>query len=1644
MKRSKPYLSRQILACLFLLFTSLTTRANHLVGMDLYYTYVSGNTYKITLIAYADCGSAGSGPAFAALPTATPEIYIYNAGTLIDHIYLAIQPPSAGVEITPVCPAYLAMTQCTSLTYTTPGIKKFVYSANYTLPGASSLWRFLFTGTLSIGASPTIAGRATSITNISSTPATYIELVDTLNNMTAPNSNPTLTNIPTPFFCLSATNNYNPGAVDPNSDLLQFDLVSGRAGTTGSGPGSNVTYLAPYSATNPLAVSSMSFDPLTGQITFTPSALQRSLVVYNIQEYRAGTFVGSCQREMTFLVQTCTNTPPDGNFSGATTGVVTDGTHYSVCANSGSFSLNIVPFESVTTNNIYVSTSGLPTGLSFVTTGNGTPTPSCAISWTSTGVTPGSYTFYVTYTDNNCPLAGTRTKAYTINILPQPTVSTSLISAATCFKKGAISITPGGGGSPWKVKVSNSTSPYDTIQSFTGVTGSFTDSLAPGTYNITVFTGTTGGCKGTASVTIAPPVFGAPTVSITNPSYCGINDGSIKLSGLSAGTQDTVSYYKNGILQPSIVLTAAGDGSITITGLSAGVYSGITLAQGRYCLSPAVGPYTLTAPPFTMRALGSVNPVYCGICNGSITIYGLHPGQLDTITYNKDGVPQTPVVQLIGADSTVVISGLCQGIYSAFLARTGGTCISNTLGPVTLSAPAFTARTAIGTNPDYCGICNGKITIYGLHPGQTDTISYMKDGVPQAPIVWSVGGDSTVLISGLCQGVYSNIIARTGGSCVSNVLGPVTLSVPPFTMSYATFTNPPYCGICTGTITLHGLHPGQTDTISYSKDGIVQTPIVRVIGSDSTALLSGLCAGVYDNFIARTGGICVSNTLGPITLSVPAFTMRAITSTNPDYCGICNGVIKLWGLYPGQTDTISYLKDGVAQTFVQLVGSDSIITISSLCAGVYSNFVARTGGVCVSNTLGPVTLTVPPFTMSYTTFTNPPYCGICTGTISLHGLHPGQTDTISYTKDGVAQTPFAHLVGSDSTITLTGLCAGVYDNFIARTGGICVSNTLGPVTLTVPPFTMGSLTFTNPPYCGICTGTITLHGLYPGQTDSIHYTKNGITQTPYVGTVAADSTLVLSGLCAGLYDNLTAHTGGVCVSNTLGPANLTVPPFTMRDISFTHPTKCGFCDGIIRLYGLYPGQTDTINYKKDGVAQTPIVANIGPDSMIVLTGLCKGTYSDFVARTGGVCVSNTLGPVTLIDPPIVPAFSFTIGEHCKADTVHFTNASTPPADLTYRWTFGDGDSSVLTNPAHLYYLPGNYPVTLFITNTKCFDSISHTVQIKNIVKAGFTSMPDSFVCTGDTINFTNTSLGTQLEYAWYFGDGGTASAADPSYIYQRTGTYHIIMALSNYVPCRDTAVATIMVDSISSISVSATDTVLCDGHMVTFSGVFSNLGLTDYVWSFDDGSAIANVNPVAHAFDRQGSLTVRIDAHYRACPDTFATRTVWVFSHPQVYIGPDTSICPGGNAITLSDASYFGKPVNWLWNTGERTSSIKVGAPGTYWVRMTVDGCSATDSIIVQDDCYMNVPNAFTPNGDGVNEYFMPRPMAAHGLATFSMTIYNRWGQTIFETEQIEGRGWDGRFNGVAQPEGVYIYLIEATFQDGQQVKKQGNVTLIR
>ena len=89
------------------------------------------------------------------------------------------------------------------------------------------------------------------------------------------------------------------------------------------------------------------------------------------------------------------------------------------------------------------------------------------------------------------------------------------------------------------------------------------------------------------------------------------------------------------------------------------------------------------------------------------------------------------------------------------------------------------------------------------------------------------------------------------------------------------------------------------------------------------------------------------------------------------------------------------------------------------------------------------------------------------------------------------------------------------------------------------------------------------------------------------------------------------------------------------------------------------------------------------------------------------------------------------------------------------------------------------------------------------------------------------------------------------------------------------------------------------------------------------------------------------------------------------------------------------------------------------------------------------VPTAFTPNGDGLNDKFLPRG-SFHDIKAYRLEIYNRWGERVYETVDYVNGGWDGTINGREVPTGAYVYIVNYTSADGQEYEEQGTVSLTR
>ena len=393
---------------------------------------------------------------------------------------------------------------------------------------------------------------------------------------------------------------------------------------------------------------------------------------------------------------------------------------------------------------------------------------------------------------------------------------------------------------------------------------------------------------------------------------------------------------------------------------------------------------------------------------------------------------------------------------------------------------------------------------------------------------------------------------------------------------------------------------------------------------------------------------------------------------------------------------------------------------------------------------------------------------------------------------------------------------------------------------------------------------------------------------------------------------------------------------------------------------------------------------------------------------------------------------------CKADS--FMMVASNLNGTGYIWEDGSTGTQRLVNQTGTYWVSYNID-----SLCKHFADTFTLIYPVTDYQVSFTA--DSILCTGDTVLFQNTSDNHFTDFLWIFSPQFSSTVASPEYTYHQPGAYQTMLTGTINGICPDTAMGAVFVDSVFQVTFSTDREHICTGESVTFS-MQTNATVTDVLLELGDQTALTLYNEfsLSHAYDLAGIKPIQVTSNFRACASNSFRDTIYVHALPQVYLGPDTGLCLHGTAILLKNIKEQPSGTyRQIWNTGDTTAVLKALHPGTYALTVISipSGCSTTEQIEVHKDCYIDIPNVFSPNNDGVNDYFFPRQLLSQKVSAFSMKIFNRWGQVVFETKNIHGRGWDGTLNNKSQPEGVYIYLIDAEINGVSSEKYQGNVTLM-
>ncbi len=315
---------------------------------------------------------------------------------------------------------------------------------------------------------------------------------------------------------------------------------------------------------------------------------------------------------------------------------------------------------------------------------------------------------------------------------------------------------------------------------------------------------------------------------------------------------------------------------------------------------------------------------------------------------------------------------------------------------------------------------------------------------------------------------------------------------------------------------------------------------------------------------------------------------------------------------------------------------------------------------------------------------------------------------------------------------------------------------------------------------------------------------------------------------------------------------------------------------------------------------------------------------------------------------------------------------------------------------------------------------SYTDTIKIMTTAeGINLGPDFSICPGDTA-VLNPGSG-YFQYNWQ--DGSTME----EYSVYSPGTYWV--EVTTITGC--TATDTIVVDNNPLPEPDlGPDATICQGETITLD---PGAGFVQYLWH--DG-----LSDRFYQAYQEGMIWVEV-MNDKGCKSA-DTINITHIPFQQVDFGKDTVITQNQTFILDAGDGYN----MYEWQDGSSDRFYEVKDEGWYFVQASFENCTSSDSVyVILNDCQstMIIPNCFTPNGDGYNEVFN---VSATKISRFNILIFNRWGQQLYESDDLE-KGWDGKVNGRVCPIGTYFYLIRYTTEcvggTEQPAEKKGSVTLL-
>lgn len=1494
-------------------------------------------------------------------------------------------------------------------------------NTNLTVSGAST-YTWAPTGSLSASTGTNVIATPTIGTNYTITGTAANGCTNTATYSVTVNSKPTVSATAT------STTICNGSSVTLNgTGASTYTWTGGVSDGVAFTPTATTTYTVIGTAANTCTNSATKTISVTPLPTVGTSATNSvvcigTLVTLNGTGASTYTWTGGITNGVAFTPSTTTTYTVTGAASGCTNTAVRTITVNALPNVSSTASNSVVcNGQSVTLNgagaSTYTWTGGITNGVAFI---------------------PGSTTTYtVTGTDGN-GCVNTSVRTITVNSIPTSTVSSS--GTITCITNTInLNSTLAGANYTWTAPAGSSVSGANN-QNAIGQGG--------GTYTLNVLSNA--GC--TYSTTLSASVNTlAPTASATN----GTLTCAITSTVLTGGPASGVSYNWSGpgisgtYTNATATVTAAGNYSLVTTSLTNGCTSSVTAVgvvvnnlttptvsagsnQTITCAAPSVtltgsatsgsglswsngastntttvggsGIYTLTATNLTTGcsatstvqvapSAGTPNGVVGAVSN-SITCTNTNVAISITSTSTPISILWTgPGIS--GANNTNTINVTLGGTYTVSLTNTLSLCsqayqvvVPTNTTPVIASASIApsasitcgTTTLALSASPN---AANYNYTWSG--PG------VVSGGNTSAPVV-NAGGNYTVTIT-------NTITGCSGVTGTTNIAVPVNTTVPVANLSASSLTTT--CGNPTATTSVTA-SSGANTTYTWT------APATGTISNTgiSNPVLGG--SGIFTVVVTNTVNGCSSL---PTTLTVTA------DANTPTYTLSANSLtINCTQSAPGLTLSTTPTPVNYSWTPVPASGGNSA-TPTFTAPGSYSCVITNPTNSC-STSVSAVSVTqntIAPIASS--SVSSSITCS--TGSISINAsVTPANNVTYNWSGPAV-------LSGSTTLNPVVGL-GGDYVIAMTNTVNGCTST----YTVSVPSNTaLPTLSLSATAYTTTCaTPNATLSaGSDADPASTYSWTA------PATGTISNNNinNPVVGG--SGVFTVAVTNTVNGCVSLTQTVSitpDQNIPTFTLQ--ANTLEITCNT-----------PAPTASISSNIGGVtfSWSPTPASGGNSATPGFT--VAGNYTCTITNPANNC-SNNLALVSVNNNTNIPVISITpdASVTCSSTTLALTSTVNPAA-VTYTWS-GSGITSAINTTSVTVSNAGTYSLSVTDTNNGCTSTASTSVGTNTTAPGLSTSSSGTVLsCATTSLNLNATSSnGTPV---WTLPGGGTASnpvtAVTPGdYVASVTDSNNgciasqtISVSGNTIAPDANAGAATLMPCNTSSVSLTGSSTTT---DVVTYNWQGPNAG------SITSGSNTAS--PLVNA---PGVYTLTVTNTANGC---LATATVNVISN-NVTAAFSADPMSGEAPLTVNLTNESTGASSYTWNFGNgQTSTLTdpntvFNTAGTYTVVLIASSATCADTtvkiITVDEGFTLEIPNVFTPNGDGANDAFH---IKMSGVKSAEGYIYNRWGQLLYSWD-AKNVSWDGKAsNGENCPDATYYYIIKVIDNNDKEHLSPGFVLIIR